>query len=87
MSKERGNKKRLKGIVVSDKMDKSVVVEVTTRKRHKIYNKYVNYRKRYMAHDENNIAKIGDLVEIIESRPLSKRKRWRLLKVVEQKGE
>ena len=87
MSEARGNKKRLKGTVVSDRMDKSIVVEVVTRKKHKRYNKFVNYKKKYMAHDEHNSAKVGDFVEIIESRPYSRRKRWRLIKVIESKGE
>ncbi len=87
MKGQRGNKKRLRGMVVSDRMDKSIVVEVLTRKKHKRYNKYVSVKKKFMAHDEENRAKLGDIVEIIESRPYSKRKRWRLLQVIESEGE
>lgn len=63
-------------------MDKTIVVEVTTSKRHPLYNKRVKYSKKYKAHDENNEAKIGDVVDIMETRPLSATKHFRLLKVV-----
>lgn len=79
---ERNNRKVYRGTVVSDVMDKTIVVEVTTSKRHPLYNKRVKYSKKYKAHDENNEAKIGDVVDIMETRPLSATKHFRLLKVV-----
>jgi small subunit ribosomal protein S17 len=69
-------KRILKGVVVSDKMDKSIVVRVERRVRHKAYGKFITRSKKFMAHDETNEFKTGDQVEIIESRPLSARKRW-----------
>jgi small subunit ribosomal protein S17 len=80
----RGKRRVLLGTVVSDKMQKTVVVQVTRRYKHPRYRKYVQERLRYKAHDETNDARIGDRVRIIESRPLSKDKRWRLLEVVER---
>ena len=74
----------LQGTVVSDKMDKTIVVQVMRRFRHPKYRKYVNERVRYKAHDEKNDARVGDKVRIIESRPLSRDKRWRLASVVER---
>ena len=74
----RGLRKTRVGIVVSDKMDKSVVVEVRRRVAHPLYKKYVQVRKRFMAHDEENSCAIGDKVRIIETRPMSRRKRWRV---------
>jgi small subunit ribosomal protein S17 len=74
----------LYGFVVSNKMDKTVVVQVSRRFRHPRYKKYVNERVRYKAHDERNEANIGDRVAIVESRPLSRDKRWRLQKVLER---
>jgi len=76
--KTRGVPKELVGTVVSNKMDKTIVVEVPRRVRHAEYKKYVASRKRYKAHDERNEANIGDLVVIHECRPLSREKRWRL---------
>ncbi|WP_114572166.1 30S ribosomal protein S17 [Exiguobacterium flavidum] len=78
------NRKVLTGRVVSDKMDKTIVVSVETKVKHKLYGKRVNYSKKYKAHDENNTAKIGDVVRIQETRPLSKDKRFRLVSVVEE---
>lgn len=78
------NRKVLTGRVVSDKMDKTIVVTVETKVKHKLYGKRVNYSKKYKAHDENNTAKIGDVVRIQETRPLSKDKRFRLVEVVEK---
>ena len=75
------HKRILAGVVVSDKMDKTIVVQVTRRYRHPRYRKYVQERIRYKAHDQNNDAKAGDTVRIIETRPLSKTKRWRLMKI------
>ena len=74
----RGLRKMREGVVVSDKMDKSVIVEVSRTVLHPLYQKYVRKRTRFMAHDETNACKIGDRVRIIESRPLSRRKRWRI---------
>ncbi|MDR1486484.1 MAG: 30S ribosomal protein S17 [Deltaproteobacteria bacterium] len=70
------------GVVVSDKMDKTVVVLVNRLVKHPIYKKYIRRRAKFMAHDELNTARLGDTVEIIQSRPLSRLKRWRLTKVV-----
>jgi small subunit ribosomal protein S17 len=74
----RGLRKTREGVVVSDKMDKSVIVEVSRTVLHPLYQKYVRKRTRFMAHDESNALKIGDRVRIVESRPLSRRKRWRV---------
>ncbi|MCI1904004.1 30S ribosomal protein S17 [Enterococcus hirae] len=84
MTEERNQRKVYQGRVVSDKMDKTIVVVVETRKTHKTYGKRVKYSKKYVAHDENNVAKIGDIVTIMETRPMSKTKRFRLLEVVEE---
>jgi small subunit ribosomal protein S17 len=77
-------KKKLIGEVVSDKMDKTVVVAVSTLVKHPRVGKYMKRTKKYYAHDENNECRDGDIVEIIESRPLSKLKRWRVLRIVER---
>lgn len=74
----------LVGTVVSDKMDKTIVVQVMRRYRHPQYRKYVNERVKYKAHDERNEARVGDMVRIIESRPMSRDKRWRLETVTER---
>jgi small subunit ribosomal protein S17 len=74
-------KRKLEGVVISDKNDKTVTVNVVRRYKHKTYNKFVSSSKRYHAHDEGNSAKIGDKVMIIESRPHSKLKKWELLSV------
>ena len=74
----------LVGQVVSAKMDKTIVVQVMRRYRHPRYRKYVNERSKYKAHDENNDARVGDTVRIVESRPLSRDKRWRLQAVTER---
>ena len=81
---ERNSRKVLRGVVVSDKMNKTVVVEVETAKTHPLYNRHVKYTKKYKAHDELNEAKVGDVVEIMETRPLSADKHYRLLKIVEK---
>jgi len=70
------------GVVTSDKMEKSVVVRVDRTVKHKVYKRYVRHSTKFMAHDETNQCRIGDTVEIIESRPLSTRKRWRVCRVV-----
>ncbi|MCB0648364.1 MAG: 30S ribosomal protein S17 [Saprospiraceae bacterium] len=75
-------RKEIVGLVTSNKMDKSITVSVERRLRHPIYGKFVKKTKKYMAHDEGNIAQEGDLVKIVESRPLSRNKRWRLVEVV-----
>lgn len=72
------------GIVTSDKMDKTVVVSVSEKKMDRLYKKYVTRSKKYMAHDEKNEANIGDTVRIVECRPLSKNKCWRLAEIVER---
>jgi small subunit ribosomal protein S17 len=80
----RSFKRTLIGRVKSDKMDKTIVVEVVRSKLDPVYKKYVRVRKSYQAHDEENTCKVGDRVEIIEHRPLSKMKRWKLLNLVER---
>jgi small subunit ribosomal protein S17 len=77
-------KKVFQGRVVSDKMDKTIVVQVDGRMVHPLYKKYVNFSKKFKAHDENNEAHIGDTVRVVESRPISKDKRWRLFEIVER---
>lgn len=84
MSEERNLRKEQIGKVVSDKMDKTIVVSVETYKMHPLYHKRIKYTKKFKAHDENNQAKIGDLVRIMETRPISKDKRWRLVEIVEE---
>ena len=76
-------RKRLQGIVVSDKMDKTVVVKVERIKQHPLYKRYFKVHKKYKAHDEKNEYKVGDKVIIEETRPLSKEKRWRVVKKIE----
>jgi len=80
---ERNQRKVYTGRVVSDKMDKTITVLVETQKKHSLYGKRVKYSKKYKAHDEQNQAKIGDIVRIMETRPLSATKRFRLVEVVE----
>jgi small subunit ribosomal protein S17 len=80
----RKNRKLRRGVVVSNKMDKSVVVLVEELKKHTKYHKYIKRSKKFMAHDENNECMPGDIVDIVETRPLSKLKRWRVLKIVER---
>ncbi|MBN2909280.1 30S ribosomal protein S17 [Polycladomyces sp. WAk] len=81
---ERNRRKVRIGKVVSDKMDKTIVVAVETYKRDPLYGKRVKYTKKFKAHDEQNQAKVGDIVKIMETRPLSKEKRWRLVEIVEE---
>jgi small subunit ribosomal protein S17 len=81
---ERGRRKTRVGVVVSDARDKTVTVEVRDSKRHPKYGKTVPVRKRFHAHDEANDANVGDTVKIIETRPLSKTKHWRVAEVVER---
>ncbi|GBG96150.1 30S ribosomal protein S17 [Lactococcus termiticola] len=81
---ERNQRKVYQGRVVSDKMDKTITVVVETKRNHPVYGKRINYSKKYKAHDENNTAKTGDIVRIMETRPLSKDKRFRLIEIVEE---
>ena len=80
----REQRKQLFGIVTSDKMDKTVIVSVTSTKRHKLYGKVIRRVKKYQAHDEQNECKLGDRVQIIESKPISRHKRWAVVSVVER---
>jgi len=81
------NRKVQVGTVVSNKMDSSIVVKVETLIKHPLYKKYIKKSKKYMAHDAENQCNIGDKVEIIETRPLSKRKNWRLKEIIERAPE
>jgi len=81
---ERGNRKTKAGKVVSDKMDKTIVVAVETKVRHPLYGKTMSRTTKFKAHDENNEANLNDKVLIMETRPLSRDKRWRLVEVVEK---
>ena len=80
----KGNKRVLTGYVVSDRADKTIVVRCETILQHPLYKKYIRRRKKFMAHDPDNTCHIGDKVQIVESRPLSRRKRWRLQNVLEK---
>ena len=80
----RGYRKTRTGIVVSDKMDKTVVVAVRTKVRHPLYGKMVNKTTKFKAHDENNDCGVGDTVRIMETRPLSRDKRWRVVEIIEK---
>ncbi len=82
--KQRGFRKRLVGTVVSDKMDKTAVVLVERLTKHQTYKKFIRKRSKYMAHDPHNRCQIGDKVKIIESRPMSRRKRWQVLEILEK---
>jgi small subunit ribosomal protein S17 len=81
---ERGNKRTIKGVVISDKMDKTIVVKAERLVKHAVFHKYVRRHMKYKAHDEQNQCKVGDTVLIIEARPLSKEKRWRMLEIMER---
>ncbi|HAE23508.1 MAG TPA: 30S ribosomal protein S17 [Spirochaetaceae bacterium] len=83
-AKTKKDKQVLQGVVVSDKMEKTIVVEIVTRKLHPLYKKYLTRSKKVKAHDETNDAKMGDTVRVVETRPLSKDKRWRLAEIVER---
>ena len=80
----RGNRKTRIGKVVSDKMDKTIVVAVETLVRHPLYGKSIKRTKKFKAHDENNECSVGDRVKIMETRPLSREKRWRLVEILEK---
>ncbi|NOZ62922.1 MAG: 30S ribosomal protein S17 [Calditrichaeota bacterium] len=81
---ERGKRRSIVGQVVSDKMDKTRVIKVEHYVRHPLYKKFVKKSSKFMAHDEKNESHVGDVVSIMETRPLSRRKRWRLVKIVEK---
>ena len=84
MAEVRGNRKTRTGVVVSDKMDKTIVVEIRTRVKHPLYGKIMNRTTRLKAHDEENACGVGDRVMVMETRPLSKDKRWRLTQIIEK---
>ena len=81
---ERNRRKVRTGVVVSDKMDKTIVVAVERLMRHPLYGKTIKQTKKFKAHDENNECKVGDIVTIMETRPLSRDKRWRLVKIIKR---
>ena len=84
MANERNDRKTREGVVVSNKMDKTVVVSIVEKYKHPLYKKTVTRTKRYKAHDENNECGVGDTVEIVETRPISKDKCWRVNRIVEK---
>ena len=84
VSETRGQRKVRIGTVVSNKMDKTVTVKVERVMQHPLYRKVVRRSKKYMAHDENNECRVGDVVKIMETRPLSRRKRWRVVEIIER---
>ncbi|MFN4081010.1 MAG: 30S ribosomal protein S17 [Saprospiraceae bacterium] len=84
MEEVRSLRKQKTGVVVSNKMDKTIAVQVERRLRHPIYGKFVKRSKKFFAHDEENTCNVGDLVRIMETRPLSKKKRWRLVEIIER---
>ena len=81
---EKGNKRTIKGVVISGKMDKTIVVKAERLVKHPIFHKYIRKHVKYKAHDEGNQCKVGDKVLIIESRPLSRDKRWRMREILEK---
>lgn len=81
---ERGKRKTKIGVVVTDKMNKSRVVSVRRRVRHPLYSKFITRTSKFMMHDENNESHVGDKVAIMETRPLSRQKRWRLVEIIEK---
>ena len=87
MTAERNLRKTRVGVVVSDKMDKTVVVAVETLVQHPLYKKRIRRTKKFKAHDEHNQCKVGDKVRIMETRPLSKEKRWRVVEIIESAPE
>ncbi|MEZ5070638.1 MAG: 30S ribosomal protein S17 [Bacteroidales bacterium] len=84
MENTRNTRRERIGVVVSNKMDKSIVIAVKQKVKHPIYGKFVNKTSSFMAHDEENTCNIGDTVRISETRPLSKNKRWRLVEIIER---
>lgn len=83
-NERKNNRAVFVGVVVSDKNDKTITVKVETHRKHPLYGKRIKYSKKFTAHDEQNVAKVGDVVEIMECRPLSATKRYRLVKVVQE---
>ena len=83
-AKKKSGNREFVGLVTSDKMDKTIVVQVATKKLHRLYKKYVLNTKKYKAHDEQNTAHIGDTVRIVENRPIRKEKCWRLAEIIER---
>lgn len=81
---KRGQRKSVSGYVVSNKMDKTVVVSVERKVKHPVYGKYIKKTSKFQAHDEENQCSIGDFVQIMETRPLSKNKKWRLMSILEK---
>jgi len=81
---KKGNKRTIKGVVISDKMEKTVVVRAVRLVKHPVFHKYVRKNVKYKVHDEKNESKTGDTVLIIEARPMSKEKRWRMLEILEK---
>ena len=81
---KRNRRKILRGTVVSDKMDKTIVVEINTKKSHPLYGRQIKYTTRFKAHDENNECKTSDIVKVMETRPLSKDKHFRLVRIIEK---
>jgi small subunit ribosomal protein S17 len=84
---ERGKRKNLTGVVVGNEMDKTAMVLVSRIRKHRTYGKYIRSQKKYMAHDPQNTCQVGDKVRIIEARPVSKRKRWQVIEVIESIGQ
>ncbi|HBS85508.1 MAG: 30S ribosomal protein S17 [Bacteroidetes bacterium GWF2_38_335] len=84
METKRNLRKERIGIVVSNKMEKSIIIAVKTKMKHPIYGKFINRTAKFVAHDEKNECNIGDTVKIMETRPLSKRKNWRLVEIIER---
>lgn len=84
MTEQRGIRKSRVGVVVSDKMDKTITVQLTTRVKHPLYGKYIQQTTKIKAHDEENSCGIGDTVRVMETRPLSKEKHWRLVEIIEK---
>ena len=84
MSEQRGNRKTRVGVVVSDKMDKTIVVAICERVQHSLYGKIMNRTVKFKVHDENNECGVGDKVRVMETRPLSKEKRWRMVEIIEK---
>jgi len=80
----KGQRRRLEGVVLKNKMDKTVVVEVSRLRRHRLYKKVIKQRSKFMVHDEDNACQIGDLVRIVESRPLSRHKHWVVETILER---
>jgi small subunit ribosomal protein S17 len=84
---ERGKRKNLTGVVVGNEMDQTAMVLVSRIKKHRTYGKYIRSQKKYMAHDPQNTCQVGDKVRIIEAKPISKRKRWQVIEVIESIGQ